>query len=104
MAKYSSKNTHMNSLDGRQNGRKRFKKDIHPMATCKTIDSVFIAPISDISSTGAFIKTGRHFSVGDEIAMTITFPATGYSRMVTGNVARVTPEGVGISFTVFFKD
>jgi hypothetical protein len=36
--------------------------------------------------------------------MTITFPSTGESRMVTGEIVRVSPEGVGINFKVFFKD
>jgi len=104
MAKYSPKKPHMHSTDGRLYGRKRFNKDIHPTAACKTLDSVFVAPISNISSNGAFIRTARQFSVGQEVAMTITFPATGDSRMVTGEITRVTPEGVGVSFTIFFKE
>ena len=103
MPRQSPKNTHINRTDGRQYGRKRFK-DTQPTAACKTLDSVFIAPISDISSNGAFIRTARQFSVGQEVAMTITFPATGDSRMVTGEITRVTSEGVGINFTIFFKD
>ncbi len=103
MAKFYRRNKHFSHMNGRSYGRKRFYK-ILPTATCKTRDSAFIAPICDISSSGVFIKTTRQFSVGQEVAMTITFPSTGESRMVTGEVARVSPEGVGINFKVFFKD
>ena len=90
-------------MDGRSCGRKRFYNTL-PTATCKTRDSAFIAPICDISSDGVFIKTTRQFSVGQEVAMTITFPTTGESRMVTGEVVRVSPMGAGINFKVFFKE
>jgi Tfp pilus assembly protein PilZ len=90
-------------MDGRQCGRKRFK-DTHPTAACNTVDCAFIAPISNISSNGAFIKTARQFSVGQEVAMTIIFPSTGESHMVTGEIVRVSPEGIGINFKIFFKD
>jgi Tfp pilus assembly protein PilZ len=103
MAKSYPKNWHFNQMDGRNCGRKRFS-EVLPTAACKTRDSAFIAPICNISSNGAFIKTTRQFSVGQEVAMTITFPSTGESHMVTGEIARVTSQGVGVSFKVFFKD
>ena len=103
MAKSPPRNRFFSHMDGRNCRRKRFY-EILPTATCKTRDSAFIAPICDISSDGAFIKTTRKFSVGQEVAMTITFPSTGESRMVTGEIVRVSPEGIGINFKVFFKD
>ncbi len=42
--------------------------------------------------------------VGEEVAMTITFPATGESRMVNGKIVRLSPKGVGVNFTVYFKN
>ena len=103
MDKSYSKTCHFNHMDGRNCGRKRFS-EVLPTAACKTSDSAFIAPICDISSNGAFIKTTRQFSVGQEVAMTITFPSTGESHMVTGEIARISSQGVGVSFKVFFKD
>ena len=97
------RNWYFKHMDGRSCGRKRFN-EILPTAACKTRDSAFIAPICDISSDGVFIKTSRKFSVGQEVAMTITFPATGESHMVTGQIVRVTPEGIGINFKIFFRD
>jgi Tfp pilus assembly protein PilZ len=103
MAESYRRKWHFNHLDGRSCGRKRFY-EILPTAACKTRDCAFIAPICDISSNGVFIKTTRQFSVGQEVAMTINFPSTGESCMVTGEIVRVSPEGVGVNFKVFFKD
>jgi hypothetical protein len=103
MAKSDLRDCHFNRMDGRNCARKRFNEML-PTAACKTIDSAFTAPICDISSDGVFIKTTRQFSVGQEVAMTITFPYTGECRMVTGEIVRVSLEGVGINFKVFFKD
>ncbi len=104
MLKSYSKNWHiMNKIEGRKYGRKRFN-EILPTANCKTRDCDFKAPVCDISSNGAFIKTGGHFSVGQEVAMTITFPISGESHMVTGEIVRVSSEGLGVNFKVFFKD
>ena len=103
MVKFDRRSKHFSRMDSRICVRKRFYK-ILPTATCKTRDSAFIAPICDISSDGVFIKTTRQFSVGQEVAMTITFPTTGESRMVTGEVVRVSPMGAGINFKVFFKE
>ena len=89
--------------DRRRYGRKRFRKNLST-AACKTSGRAFIALISDISSHGAFIKTHRRFMVGEEVAMTITFPATGESRMVNGKIVRLSPKGVGVNFTVYFKN
>jgi hypothetical protein len=103
MAKTSPKNWHINQVAARRCGRKRFN-EIPPTAACKTRDGEFTAPIGNISSSGVFIKSKHRLSVGQEVAMTITFPFTGESRMVTGQIARVTPEGIGINFKIFFKD
>jgi len=84
-------------------GRKRFN-EIPPTANCKTRDCDFKAPVCDISSNGAFIEAGGDFAVGQEVAMTITFPTTGESHMVTGEIVRVSSDGLAVSFKVFFKD
>ena len=97
------KSWYLNQVVKRKYGRKQFN-EILPKAACKTTDCAFSAPVGNISSNGVFIKSDRHFSVGQEVAMTITFPTTGEQHMVTGQVVRVTPEGIGIEFKIFFKD
>ena len=104
MVKSYSRNWHiLNKIEGRKYGRKRFN-EIQPTADCKTKYCDFHAPVSDISSNGAFIKTGGDFEVGQEVAMTITFPTTGECHMVTGEIVRVSSDGLGVNFKVFFKD
>jgi len=66
MAKSDSRVCEFNQMDGRNCGRKRFDEML-PTALCKTIDSEFIAPICDISSNGAFVKTAGNFSAGQEV-------------------------------------
>jgi len=103
MGKTFSKNRRIHQLAGRRCGRKQFN-EILPTAACETRDCAFVAPICNISSNGVFIKSKRNLSVGQEVAMTITFPSTGESHMVTGQIVRVTAEGIGINFKIFFKD
>ena len=103
MARTDRRVCEFNHMDGRNCGRKHFDEML-PTALCKTIDSEFIALICDISSNGAFVKTAGNFSVGQEVAMTITFPFTGENCMVTGVIARVSSRGFGVNFRVFFKD
>ena len=88
--------------DARDYGRKRFTQ-LLPLAQCQTCDCDFFAPVHNISSGGAFIKTSKSFSVGQEIAMTITFPATMETCMVTGEIARTSPKGAGVKFKILYK-
>ena len=96
------KNIPVKRIEERNYGRKRFT-EILPTAHCQTWDCDFEAPIYNISSSGAFIKTSQSFSIGQEIAMKITFPATMETHLVTGEIARTTPAGAGVKFKVFFK-
>lgn len=103
MAKDFIKNKQLRDVEGRKDARKKFD-DIFLLAECVTENCFFKAPIYDISSSGVFIATSRHFSIGQEIAMTIFFPTTEEIRMVTGEIVRISPQGVGVSFKVFFKE
>ena len=101
MEKPTHKDWNLNSAEQRKSGRKRFNH-ILPTASCETIDCDFMAPVSDISSNGAFIRTSHDFAVGQEVAMKITFPATRETHRVTGEVVRTSPDGVGVEFRIFF--
>jgi len=90
------------NTEERNYGRKRFTQ-ILPTAHCQTWDGDFQAPVYNISSSGAFIKTSQSLFIGQEIAMKITFPATMETHLVTGEIARTTPLGAGVKFKVFFK-
>jgi hypothetical protein len=102
MGSFFLKKGRVKNTEERNCGRKRFTQ-ILPTAHCQTWDGDFRAPVSDISSGGAFIKTSQRFFIGEEIAMKITFPATMETHLVTGEIARTTPLGAGVKFKVFFK-
>ena len=102
MISFFQKKKPVKTIEERTCGRKRFT-EILPTARCQTCDCDFNAPVYNISSSGAFIKTSQNFSIGQEIAMKITFPVTMETHLVTGEIARITPSGAGVKFKVFFK-
>ena len=103
MGNYTSQSERMQSFDGRQDTRKRFKEFQPVIAACRTMDSDFEAPIEDVSSSGVFIKTSRPLITGQEIAMTFVFPKTQEPVMATGEIVRVSYRGVGVRFKIFFR-
>ena len=54
--------------------------------------------IQDISTEGIFIETREIFSVGDEILLTISYSNEVRPFRITGEVARISPKGVGVKF------
>lgn len=103
MENYTSQTARVENLEGRRDSRKRLNEIQPVVAVCRTMDSDFEAFIQDISSSGAFIKTGRPLFTGQEIAMTFMFPSTQKPIMATGEIVRVSYRGVGVKFKVFFK-
>ena len=103
MASYFLKNRQLRDVEGRKDSRKKFN-DILPLAECITENDIFKAPIYDLSSSGAFIRTSRQFSIGQEIAMTITFPVPIAALRVTGVIVRTSPKGIAVKFKIFFKE
>jgi hypothetical protein len=102
MLSFFHKKKPVKNIEARNYGRKRFT-EILPTAHCQTCDCDFEAPVYNISSSGAFIKTSQRFFIGQEIAMKITFPATMETHRVTGEIARTTPFGAGVKLKIFFK-
>ena len=54
--------------------------------------------IQDISTSGAFIETGRKFAVGDEVLLTISYANEVRPFKITGEVVRIDPSGIGVRF------
>lgn len=102
MRNYFIRDRRIKSIEERSYGRKKFTQ-ILPTAHCKTREGVFKAPVYDISSGGAFIKTSRRFIIGQEIAMKIIFPATMETHLVTGEIARISSNGAGVKFKILYK-
>jgi Tfp pilus assembly protein PilZ len=104
MAENSLKNNYLKDLEERKDARKRFGGLKPIVADCQTMDSTFKATVQDVSSAGIFLKTSRKLPVGQEIAVTFIFPQTRQTIMATGEVARITREGVGVEIKLFFKE
>lgn len=76
----------------------------HPRKPCflsvnyATDERAYQEFIQDISTTGVFIETRHLLPVGQNIAMTFSFPSRQDNIKLTGSVARTTPQGLGVAF------
>ena len=98
------KNHYTRHLEERKDARKRFGRARPIVADCSTLDAAFKAAVKNVSSAGVFLKTDRSLRVGQEIAMTFTFPHTREIVRATGEVVRLTHEGAGVAIKLFFKE
>jgi Tfp pilus assembly protein PilZ len=103
MGNYSLTNEQIKNLEERQDARKKFNQTQPLIAACRTRDSDFEAFIKNVSSSGVFIKTTKNLLMGQEIAMTFTFPRTQKTIKVTGEITRISYDGAGVEFKIFFK-
>ena len=104
MFNHIRQNGQIKFLDERKDARKKLNEFQPVVATCKTKYCEFKASIDDISSNGVFIKTRRHLSIGQEIAMKFSFSKTKNIIMATGEIVRASSKGVAVEFKIFFKD
>ncbi len=104
MENYSLKDEIIKNLEERLDSRKKFHVPPPVIAACRTKDSDFEAFIQDVSSSGVFIKTTKNLLTGQEIAMTFTFPQAQKPIMVTGEIVRISYDGAGVKFKIFFKE
>jgi hypothetical protein len=87
----------------RKDFRRFFESHQPPIANCLTLGGSFRDRVQDLSSKGVFLATSRNLSVGEEIAMTITFPGSNTMIRATGDVVRADTQGVGVEFKVVFN-
>jgi PilZ domain len=87
----------------RKDSRRFFEQHQSPIATCITVGGSFRDRVKDLSSKGVFLATDRSLSVGEEIAMTITFPGSQTLIRATGDIIRADTLGVGVEFKVVFN-
>ena len=92
-----------NLIDNRKYHREYLKNYLPIDVDCQTIDSEFCASTLNVSQTGAFIKTEKHLSVGQEIPMTFRFPNKSDSIKATGEIIRANHSGFGVEFRIFFN-
>ena len=91
-------------LKSRKDARVIFRKNQKVAVRCLTDRCNFEAKIQDVSSSGVFIETDQELPVGEEIAVSFTFPDSGNQVRATGNVVRTTQTGMGVEIQVYFKE
>lgn len=91
-------------LKSRKDARLIFRKNQKVAVSCLTDTCNFDAQIENISSSGVFIKTDQELPVGEEIAVSFTFPDSGNQVKATGKVVRATETGMGVEIQVYFKE
>lgn len=91
-------------LKSRKDARLFFSKNQKVAVRCLTDTCNFEARIQNVSSSGVFIKTDRQMPVGEEIAVSFTFPDSGNQVNATGKVVRTTHSGMGVEIQVYFKE
>jgi Tfp pilus assembly protein PilZ len=91
-------------LKSRKDARLIFSKNQNVAVRCLTDRCNFEAKIQNVSSSGIFIKTDQELPVGEEIAVSFTFPDSGNQVRATGKVVRTTYSGMGIEIKVYFKE
>jgi Tfp pilus assembly protein PilZ len=91
-------------LKSRKDARLFFNKNQKVTVRCLTDTCNFDARIQDISSSGVFIATDQELPVGEEIAVSFTFPDSGNQVRATGKVVRITDAGMGVEIQVYFKE
>jgi len=94
---------HAETACRRKDFRRFFELHQPPIANCITLGGSFRDRVQDLSSKGVFLATSRNLSVGEEIAMTITFPGSHTMIRATGDVIRADRLGVGVEFKVVFN-
>jgi len=54
--------------------------------------------IHNISAGGVFIETAMPISIGQELALTFELPSYNVPIKITGEVVRISPQGIGVRF------
>jgi Tfp pilus assembly protein PilZ len=84
------------SREYRQHDRKDFLMTVDYVVG----DKYYRDFIGNMSDSGVFIKTSRAFSVGQTVLMTFMSPDYQQPFKIGGEIARVTPDGIGIKFKI----
>lgn len=67
-----------------------------------TNDRAYQEFIQNISTAGAFIETRCPLPIGQNIAMTFSFPSSQKNIKLNGSIARISSQGLGVAFV--FQD
>ena len=78
--------------------RKRKREPFFMVVNYSVEDRFYKSRIRNISAGGLFIETRMPFTAGQEVSL--AFPLPDYQKRIkiTGEIARVTPQGIGVKF------
>jgi len=86
-------------------GRRKHEREPFFMVVDYSVEDRFYKSyIQNISAGGVFIKTRMPFKAGQEASL--TFPLADYQKYIkiTGEIVRVTPQGIGVKFKMVNQD
>jgi Tfp pilus assembly protein PilZ len=92
----------LKELEDRQKTERRMyrRKNFFMTVDYQVADRYYRDFIQNISTSGVFIKTSQTFSVGDAVLMTFMSPDYQKPFRISGEVARLDSEGVGVKFNI----
>jgi len=87
-----------------QSRRKHKREPFFMVADYSTKDHVYRDHIQNVSAGGVFIETHMPFTSGQEVSL--AFPLPNYEKYIKiiGEVARVTPQGIGVVFKMINQE
>jgi uncharacterized protein (TIGR02266 family) len=98
--------TLLKELEGRLfRGRRKHEREPFSMVVdYSTEDRAYRDYIQNVSAGGVFIETRMPFTVGQEVSL--AFPLPNYQKYIKiiGEVARITPQGIGVKFKMVNQD
>jgi uncharacterized protein (TIGR02266 family) len=78
--------------------RKHEREPFFMVVDYSTEDRFYKDYIQDISAGGVFIQTRMPFRAGQDVSLSFPLPDHQKYIAINGEVARVTPEGIGVKF------
>jgi len=84
--------------------REHYRKSFLTAVDYSNQDGVYKDFTKDISFGGVFIETSTPFSVGQEISLTFPIPNQQKHIKVTGEIARISDQGIGVKFKIANED
>ncbi len=81
-----------------EGNRKHARKALMAVVDYATQDQAYRDFIKNISAGGVFIETSVPASIGQELSLTFALPYHQANIKITGEVVRVSPQGIGVRF------
>jgi Tfp pilus assembly protein PilZ len=78
--------------------RKHTRKPLLTVVDYAIQGQVYRDFIQNISADGVFIETAVPTSIGEELSLTFVLPTHGKPIKITGEVVRISPQGIGVRF------